>query len=83
MAICLNGIEEEETAIDNVLSGKAEITAIGNGTVVISSAQSGTAVIRSINGATMRNVTINAGDNRISGLPRGLYIINNQKILVE
>ena len=83
MAICLNGIEEEETAIDNVLSGKAEITAIGNGTVVISSAQSGTAVIRSINGATMRNVTINAGDNHISGLPRGLYIINNQKILVE
>ena len=83
MAICFVGIEEEETAVDNVLSGKAEITAIGNGTVVINSAQSGTAVIRSINGATMRNVTINAGDNRISGLPRGLYIINNQKILVE
>ncbi len=83
MAICLDGIEEEETAIGNISSDKAEITAIGNGTVVINSAQSGTAVIRSINGATMRNVTINAGDNRISGLPRGLYIINNQKILVE
>ena len=83
MAICLDGIEEEETAIGNISSDKAEITAIGNGTVVISSAQSGTAVIRSINGATMRNVTIKAGDNRISGLPRGLYIINNQKILVE
>lgn len=39
--------------------------------------------ICSIDGCIVRNMELNEGHNVITNLPKGIYIVNNQKVIIK
>ena len=59
------------------------VTASSNGTLMIMSDSNRSLNIYSIDGRLERRVELSIGENRIEGLHRGLYIVENQKVNVR
>lgn len=83
--VCFEEQEEDITATDKVYTDEMtiNISATNNGGLEITSANDCQISIYSINGALVRNVILKAGNNRIEGLSEGIYIINNNKFVIQ
>ncbi|MBR4269732.1 MAG: leucine-rich repeat domain-containing protein [Prevotella sp.] len=83
--VCFEEQEEDITATDKVYADETtiNISATNNGGLEITSANDCQISIYSINGALVRNVILKAGNNRIEGLSEGIYIINNNKVVIQ
>ena len=55
----------------------------GNGELIINSNNNRTINVYALDGRIMRRVHLVAGENHISGLHAGVYIINNQKLVIR
>ena len=53
------------------------------GMLTISASRDQNVSIRSVNGMAVKDVNINAGDTKTVGLPSGIYLVNNVKIIVK
>lgn len=53
------------------------------GMLIISASRDQDVNIRSINGVAVKDVNINAGATKTVGLPSGIYLVNNVKIIVK
>lgn len=56
---------------------------VNNGTLIINVEHPQTMNIYAINGQLIQSVSIVAGKNTVSNLSKGLYLINNQKIVIR
>ena len=54
-----------------------------DGQVMVSTAEAATVNVYAIDGRLVRRVELTEGTNVISGLARGMYLINNQKVIVK
>lgn len=83
--VCFEEQEEDITATDKVYADETtiNISAADNGGLEIIAANDCQISIYSINGAIVRNVILKAGSNRIEGLSEGIYIINNNKVVIQ
>ena len=59
------------------------ISSLGNGSLAIQSSSDRQIHIYSIDGRLERTLQLTAGENRIDGLHKGLYIIDNKKIMIR
>ncbi len=77
-------VEEEGTLVSTVKEAEEELEVVAEeGAVIIKANNNTTANIYGANGALLRCVRINAGENKVESLAKGLYIINKQKILIR
>lgn len=84
LSISTEFIEEEGTLVSTVKEAEEELEVVAEeGAVIIKANSNTTANIYGANGALLRCVRINAGENKVEGLAKGLYIINKQKILIR
>lgn len=84
LSISTEFVEEEGTLVSSVKLAEESLEVVADEGAVIIKANSNTTVnIYGANGALLRCVRINAGENRVEGLAKGLYIINKQKILIR
>lgn len=70
------GLDEVGTKADLMIRSE-------KGMLVISTSRDQDVNIRSINGVAVKDVNINAGDTKTVGLPSGIYLVNNVKIIVK
>ena len=54
-----------------------------DGIVYVSVAKAQVANIYGIDGRLVKVVELNEGDNTISGLSNGIYLINNKKVVIK
>lgn len=84
LSISTEFFEEEGTLVSTVKEAEEELEVVAEeGAVIIKANNNTTANIYGANGALLRCVRVNAGENRVEGLAKGLYIINKQKILIR
>ena len=84
LSISTEFVEEEGTLVSSVKLAEESLEVVADEGAVIIKANSNTTVnIYGANGALLRCVRINAGENKVEGLAKGLYIINKQKILIR
>lgn len=84
LSISTEFFEEEGTLVSTVKEAEEELEVVAEeGAVIIKANNNTTANIYGANGALLRCVRINAGENKVEGLAKGLYIINKQKILIR
>lgn len=84
LSISTEFVEEEGTLVSTVKLAEESLEVVADEGAVIIKANSNTTVnIYGANGALLRCVRINAGENKVEGLAKGLYIINKQKILIR
>ena len=84
LSISTELVEEEGTLVNTVKVEEDMLDVVADEGAVIIKAQGNTIVnIYGANGALLRCVHVNAGENRVEGLANGLYIINKQKILIR
>ena len=84
LSISTEFVEEEGTLVSTVKEAEEELEVVADeGAVIIKANNNTTANIYGANGALLRCVRVNAGENRVEGLAKGLYIINKQKILIR
>lgn len=84
LSISTEFVEEEGTLVSTVKEAEESLEVVADEGAVIIKANSNTTVnIYGANGALLRCVRINAGENKVEGLAKGLYIINKQKILIR
>lgn len=69
--------------IDQVAESGMKIYSPAAGTILISTGEALSVKVYSVEGRLLRNVELNAGDNFINGLSQGVYLINNQKVVVK
>ena len=70
------GLDEVGTKADLMIRSE-------KGMLVISASRDQNVNIRSINGIAVKDININAGDTKTVGLPSGIYLVNNVKIIVK
>ena len=70
------GLDEVGTKADLMIRSE-------KGMLIISASRDQDVNIRSINGVAIKDVNINAGDTKTVGLPSGIYLVNNVKIIVK
>ena len=70
------GLDEVGTKADLMIRSE-------KGMLIISASRDQDVNIRSINGVAVKEVNINAGDTKTVGLPSGIYLVNNVKIIVK
>lgn len=84
LSISTELVEEEGTLVSTVKEAEEELEVVAEeGAVIIKANNNTTANIYGANGALLRCVHVNAGENRVEGLAKGLYIINKQKIMIR
>lgn len=84
LSISTEFFEEEGTLVSTVKEAEEELEVVAEeGAVIIKANNNTTANIYGANGALLRCVRVNPGENRVEGLAKGLYIINKQKILIR
>ena len=66
-----------------ILSSEISYRVMGEGQLLIHSETDTTKCIYSIDGRLVRRVHLTAGENRISGLQKGMYIIDNVKMMIR
>ena len=71
------------TNIDVLNENPLKITSAGSGTIEVVSGKERKICIYSIDGCLIRNMYISIGSNLIKGLNKGVYLIDNQKVLVK
>jgi hypothetical protein len=59
------------------------LSSLGNGSLAIQSSSDREIRVYSIDGRLERTLQLTAGENRIDGLHKGLYIIDNKKIMIR
>ena len=64
-------------------SSDISLAITGNGELVIQSNSNRPLAIYSIDGRLLRRIWLNIGENRVGGLPKGMFIIDNQKIMMR
>ena len=64
-------------------SSDISLAAIGNGELVIQSKSNRPLSIYTVDGRLVRRVQLAIGENRIDGLHKGLYIVDNHKIMMR
>ena len=84
LSISTEFVEEEGTLVSSVKLAEESLEVVAEeGAVIIKANSNTTANIYGANGALLRCVRINAGENKVEGLAKGLYIINKQKIFIR
>lgn len=82
-SLCIGYIGDEEmTAIDELLMEKESIKVNADGSVEVVSSKDGVINVFGVNGTLVCSQKVTKGINYIGGLPKGLYIINKQKIII-
>lgn len=77
-------IDGEATHIDAInITDQIRILSVCGGTVSVYAAKACTIRIYGIDGRLVRSVAINQGNNRIGEFPQGVYLINNQKVIIK
>ena len=56
---------------------------VNNGVLIINAEHPQTLNIYAVNGQLIRSVNVVAGENTVSNLSKGLYLVNNQKIVIR
>lgn len=74
-------VTKQTTGLDPV--GQKMVYRIINGSLVVSAENAQTLNVYSVNGQLIRSVNLVAGDNYIDNLSKGLYLINNKKIIIK
>ena len=80
--ISIADMMEGTTAIADILV-RGERTYSDNGIIYIESAADGNCNIYSMSGQLLRKLALKKGTNTVSGLTRGIYIVNGNKVLVK
>ena len=81
-AISIADLMEGTTAIADI-SVRGERIYSENGVVYVESAADGNCNIYSMSGQAMRKLALKKGTNTVSGLMKGVYIVNGQKVMVR
>ena len=69
--------------IDQVAENGMRIYSPAAGMILISTGETQSVNIYSVEGSLIRTTELNEGDNLINGLSQGIYLINNQKVVVR
>lgn len=56
---------------------------VSNGSLIINTENSQTVNIYAVSGQLIRRINIVAGENIVSNLPKGIYLVDNQKVVVR
>lgn len=81
-SIDVTPMADDPTSISDAKAAGMAIYA-ADGQVLISTAEAALIDIYAIDGRLVRRVELAEGTNAISGLARGMYLINNQKVIVK
>ncbi|MGN0035950.1 MAG: cadherin-like beta sandwich domain-containing protein [Bacteroidaceae bacterium] len=81
-SIDVTPMADDPTSISDAKAAGMAIYA-ADGQVLISTAEAATIDVYAIDGRLVRRVELAEGTNTISGLARGMYLINNQKVIVK
>ncbi|MDD3194300.1 MAG: hypothetical protein PHU68_00670 [Paludibacter sp.] len=74
-------VSRVSTGVDNV-ENQTKLS-VNNGTLIIHAEFPQTLAIYTVNGQLIRSVKVVAGENTVSNLSKGLYLVNNQKVVVR
>ncbi|MFT3751558.1 MAG: hypothetical protein QM800_01300 [Paludibacter sp.] len=74
-------ISRQVTGLD-VVKNKLVFT-VSNGSLIINAEKAQTLNIYAVSGQLVRSVNAVAGDNEVKNLSKGLYLINNNKIIIK
>lgn len=74
-------ISRQVTGLD-VIKNKLVFT-VSNGSLIINAEKTQILNIYAVNGQLVRSVNVVAGDNEVKNLSKGLYLINNNKIIIK
>lgn len=74
-------VSKVSTGIDKI--GNQTKLRVNNGSLIINAEQAQTLNIYAVSGQLVRRVNIVEGENIVSNLSKGLYLVNNQKIVIR
>lgn len=74
-------VKVENSAVANIAATHGRVYAV-NGILYIKSKNDGEIAIYNMDGTAARRLRVSQGLNTISDLPRGIYIVNRQKLII-
>lgn len=77
--------EFDPAGVVNVSADKATISVVssGKGEITITANTKCDVKVVSINGSLVKDVTVQEGETVLSGLSKGIYVVNGKKVIVK